>query len=46
MNIHPSKIEIAVDEILRVSKKYVVHLEYDENHAEKLFLKIESLKII
>ena len=44
MNIHPSKIEIAVDEILRVSKKYVVHLEYDENHAEKLLSENRKFK--
>jgi ubiquinone/menaquinone biosynthesis C-methylase UbiE len=33
MNIHPSKIEKAVSEMLRVSQKYVIHLEYDEAHA-------------
>lgn len=35
MNIHPSKIENAVKETIRVSKKYVVHLEYDENNTTK-----------
>jgi ubiquinone/menaquinone biosynthesis C-methylase UbiE/uncharacterized protein YbaR (Trm112 family) len=33
MNIHPSKIGVAIDEMVRVCRKYVIHLEYDENHA-------------
>ncbi len=33
MNIHPDKIEAAVKEMLRVCGKYVIHLEYDENHT-------------
>ncbi len=33
MNIHSSKIDKAIDELLRVSKKYVVHLEWDQNNT-------------
>ena len=44
MNIHPSKIDKAIQEILRVSKKYVVHLEYDENHAEKFLMQKRKFK--
>ncbi len=31
MNIHPSKIKSALKEMVRVSKKFIIHLEYDEN---------------
>jgi len=33
MNIHPDKIEAALREMLRVSGKYVIHLEYDETNT-------------
>jgi SAM-dependent methyltransferase len=33
MNIHPDKIDAAAREMMRVCKRYVLHLEYDENHA-------------
>ena len=33
MNIHPAKIESALKEMLRVCGKYIIHLEYDENHT-------------
>ena len=33
MNIHPDKIESALKEMIRVSKKYIIHIEYDENHT-------------
>ncbi|MEW6263541.1 MAG: class I SAM-dependent methyltransferase [Thermodesulfobacteriota bacterium] len=33
MNIHPKKIRSAVGEMLRVCRRYVIHLEYDENHT-------------
>ena len=33
MNIHPSKIEAAVREMTRVCRKYIIHIEYDENHT-------------
>lgn len=35
MNIHPDKIGIALQEMLRVSGKYVVHLEYDATNTTK-----------
>ena len=44
MNIHTSKINDAIKEILRVSKKYVLHLEYDENHAEKFLMQKRKFK--
>ncbi|MFH1092495.1 MAG: class I SAM-dependent methyltransferase, partial [Pseudomonadota bacterium] len=34
MNIHPKKIKAALKEMLRVSRRYVVHLEYDENRTK------------
>lgn len=33
MNIHPSKIEAAIKETIRVSGKYIIHLEYDDTHT-------------
>jgi ubiquinone/menaquinone biosynthesis C-methylase UbiE len=33
MNIHYTKIEHAIEEMLRVSKKYIIHIEYDEDHT-------------
>lgn len=33
MNIHPTLIRKAISEMIRVSKKYIIHLEYDEAHA-------------
>ncbi len=33
MNIHPSKIDRAVHELLRVSRKYIIHLEWDQDNA-------------
>jgi ubiquinone/menaquinone biosynthesis C-methylase UbiE len=33
MNIHPSKIKSAIREMTRVCGKYIIHLEYDENHT-------------
>ena len=33
MNIHPDKIRKALSEMLRVSKKYVIHLEYDQTRT-------------
>ena len=35
MNIHPSKIKNALMEMIRVSKRYIIHLEYDENNTTK-----------
>lgn len=33
MNIHPDKIGLALREMLRVSGKYVIHLEYDDTNT-------------
>ena len=33
MNIHPEKIQAALREMLRVCRKYIIHIEYDENHT-------------
>jgi SAM-dependent methyltransferase len=33
MNIHPEKIEKALSEMMRVCRKYIIHMEYDENHT-------------
>lgn len=33
MNIHSDKIESALKEMIRVSRRYIIHLEYDENHT-------------
>jgi len=35
MNIHPSRIEDALREMTRVCKKYIIHLEYDQNHTSR-----------
>ncbi|MCX5884687.1 MAG: class I SAM-dependent methyltransferase [Proteobacteria bacterium] len=34
MNIHPAKIEKAIDEMIRVSKKYIIHLEWDQDNTK------------
>ena len=33
MNIHPSQIYEATKEMTRVCKKYIIHIEYDENNT-------------
>ena len=33
MNIHHSKIELAIREIMRVCKKYIIHVEYDQDNT-------------
>ena len=33
MNIHPDRIETALREMMRVSGKYIIHLEYDQDHT-------------
>ncbi len=35
MNIHPLRIKMAIQEMIRVSSKYIIHLEYDENHTSR-----------
>jgi len=37
MNIHPDLIDLAVDEMIRISNKYIIHLEWDmENTTHEL----------
>ena len=33
MNIHPSKIKSALGEMIRVSRQYIVHIEYDDTNT-------------
>lgn len=35
MNIHPSGIESAVQEMVRVCRRFVIHIEYDEDHTTR-----------
>lgn len=44
MNIHPDKIEDAVQELVRVSKKYIVHIEWDENNTTEEMRKKRAFK--
>ena len=44
MNIHPSKITEAAKEMTRVCKKYIIHLEYDENNTTKELKRKRSFK--
>ena len=44
MNIHKSKINDAVKEMVRVSKKYILHLEYSEEYAEKHLIQERKFK--
>ena len=34
MNIHPTKIDNAIDEMIRVSRKYIIHLEWDQDNTK------------
>ena len=34
MNIHPDKIVKAIDEMIRVSRKYIIHLEWDQENTK------------
>jgi ubiquinone/menaquinone biosynthesis C-methylase UbiE len=34
MNIHPLNIDKAIDEMLRISKKYIIHIEWDQNNTK------------
>ena len=37
MNVHPNKIDKAIDEMIRVTAKYIIHIEWDqENTTRKL----------
>lgn len=33
MNIHPDKIRRALSEMVRVCRRYIIHIEYDEGHT-------------
>ena len=44
MNIHSSKILEAAKEMTRVCKKYIIHLEYDENNTTEELKKKRSFK--
>ncbi|KPA13628.1 Methyltransferase type 11 domain protein, partial [Candidatus Magnetomorum sp. HK-1] len=33
MNIHPLMAKLAFSEMMRVCKKYIIHIEYDENNT-------------
>jgi len=44
MNIHPSQIAEATKEMTRVCKKYIIHLEYDENNTTQKLKKKRSFK--
>jgi len=33
MNIHPDRIRSALAEMLRVCRRYIIHIEYDEGHT-------------
>tara|TARA_B100001964_G_scaffold218305_1_gene259192 strand:- start:688 stop:1503 length:816 start_codon:yes stop_codon:yes gene_type:complete len=33
MNIHPDMIKMALSEMIRVCKKYIIHVEYDEDNT-------------
>ncbi len=44
MNIHPDDIRAAVTEMIRVSRKYIIHLEYDENHTTAELQRTRAIK--
>lgn len=44
MNIHPRIIMAALKEMIRVSRKYIVHLEYDENNTTPELRKKRAFK--
>jgi len=44
MNINKKKIDNAIDEMIRVCKKYIVHLEYDENNTTEYLRKRRAFK--
>jgi ubiquinone/menaquinone biosynthesis C-methylase UbiE len=33
MNIHPAKIEVALREMIRVSRRFIIHIEYDDTRT-------------
>ena len=44
MNIHPDKILDAFREMIRVCSKYIIHIEYDENHTTDELRKKRAFK--
>lgn len=44
MNIHPDKIEKAIQELIRVSAKYIIHIEWDENRTTPEMRKKRAFK--
>lgn len=44
MNIHPEKIEKVIDELIRVSGKYIIHLEWDKHRAPNELRKKREFK--
>lgn len=44
MNIHPDKIEPALREMARVCRKYIIHIEYDENYTTPALRKKRAFK--
>lgn len=44
MSIHPDNIGHAIDEMIRVCRKYVVHLEYDDAHTTPELLDTRACK--
>jgi len=44
MNIHPSKIKSALQEMIRVCGKYIIHIEYDENNTTPELIEKRTFK--
>jgi ubiquinone/menaquinone biosynthesis C-methylase UbiE len=44
MSIHPNRIELALKEMIRVCRKYIIHLEWDENHATSSLREQRTIK--
>ena len=44
MNIHPHDISDALSELIRVSRRYVVQLEYDESHTTAALQRARAIK--
>ena len=44
MNIHPNKIKHALSEMTRVCRKYIIHVEWDENNTTEELRKKRAFK--
>ncbi len=44
MNIHPDKIEMALKEMTRACKKYIIHLEWDAQYAKPALSESRAFK--